>query len=166
MQCWHFFTNRNSSTDFWKKKSFEYVDSWPKSCFLYDPQPNRYSLHYLLNYSSVANIFIFRSLVGQFLNKVSKSEKLAVKCICQGELSNKPLALFCQNQFCPATFHFIFNKQTICCAWQIHVLHCKFLPHENTGTGNHMVPAGKTCTSHKNMKIPGKNNLLFISYKN
>ena len=141
-----------------------------KSCFLRPTTfeiPHRTDFLCIIYWTiQVLLIFLSSGDLYDFLNKISKSEKLAVKCICQGELSDKPLALFCQNQFCPATFHFIFNKQTICCAWQIHVLHCKFLPHENTGTGNHMVPAGKTCTSHKNMKIPGKNNLLFISYKN
>jgi len=34
VQFWHFLTNRNSSTDFFKENSFEYVDSWPKKLLL------------------------------------------------------------------------------------------------------------------------------------
>ena len=30
VQFWHFFMNHNSSTDFFKKKSFEFVDYWTK----------------------------------------------------------------------------------------------------------------------------------------
>ena len=31
VQFWHFLMNHNSSTDFLKKNSFEYVDSWQKN---------------------------------------------------------------------------------------------------------------------------------------